>query len=49
MMESLVRDYRAMGGMIFGDVPPLEAVLASVRKLQDLLNAAATETLGGAR
>lgn len=41
MMEALTRDYRAMGGMIFGEVPPLEAVLASVSALQDLLNSSA--------
>jgi hypothetical protein len=39
MVEALTRDYRAMGGMIFGDVPPLEDVLASVAKLEDALNA----------
>lgn len=32
--------YAAMSGMIFGDIPPLNAVLASVASLQEALNSA---------
>lgn len=38
MMDSVIRDYEAMAGMIFGRVPALEAVLAEVRQLQEQLN-----------
>ncbi len=41
MHEALGRDYAAMTGMIFGDIPPLDTVLASVAALQESLNAAA--------
>jgi hypothetical protein len=30
MRHALERDYMAMSGMIFGDIPPLDAVLISV-------------------
>lgn len=38
MMDALTRDYRAMAGMIFGDAPVLEDVLASLAKLESVLN-----------
>ncbi len=40
MHEALVRDYAAMSGMIFGDIPSLDTVLASVAALQEAINAA---------
>lgn len=40
MHEALGRDYAAMAGMIFGDIPPLDTVLASVEALQKAINAA---------
>lgn len=40
MRAALARDYEAMSGMIFGQVPPLAAVLASVEKLEQLINGA---------
>ncbi len=43
MHDALVRDYAAMSGMIFGDIPSLDAVLASVASLQDAINAAAAQ------
>ncbi|WP_257015126.1 hypothetical protein [Variovorax sp. YR752] len=39
MMDSLQRDYDAMTGMIFGPVPTLDEVLASVQKAQDAVDA----------
>lgn len=33
MHEELGRDYTAMSGMIFGGIPPLDAVLANGRSL----------------
>ena len=41
MHDALGRDYAAMSGMIFGDIPPLATVLASVAALQVAINAAA--------
>lgn len=38
MREALRADYVAMAGMIFGDVPPLEAILASVEELEARVN-----------
>ena len=39
MLDSLRRDYEAMAGMIFGDVPSFEAVLESVATAEERLNA----------
>jgi hypothetical protein len=39
MREALRRDYDAMSGMIFHDIPALDEVLESVEKAQDLINA----------
>ena len=41
MHDALGRDYAAMSGMIFGDIPPLDTVLASVATLQEAINTAA--------
>lgn len=38
MYEALARDYTAMSGMIFGEVPPVETVLAAVALIQQALN-----------
>ena len=38
MREALAKDYAAMTGMIFGEVPSLEEVLASVEMLGNLVN-----------
>lgn len=38
MKSALERDYRAMTGMIFGEVPSFEAVLAALSKLEERLN-----------
>ncbi len=45
MRDALARDYEAMAGMVFGEVPPLDVVLASVARLERLANAAACATL----
>jgi hypothetical protein len=45
MQDALVRDYAAMSGMIFGDIPPLNAVLASVAASQEAINAAVRRPL----
>lgn len=39
MLDPLRRDYAAMAGMIFGEVPPFEAVVAAVRELERRVNA----------
>jgi len=39
MMDALQRDYDAMTGMIFGPIPTLDEVLASVRKAQAAVDA----------
>ncbi len=41
MHDALGRDYAAMSGMIFGDIPSLDVVLTSVAALQEAINAAA--------
>lgn len=41
MHDALGRDYAAMSGMIFGDIPSLDTVLASVTALQEANNALA--------
>jgi Nucleotidyl transferase AbiEii toxin, Type IV TA system len=38
MRDALARDYVAMSGMVFGKAVELEAVLASVRRLEQLIN-----------
>jgi hypothetical protein len=43
MHDALGRDYAAMSGMIFGDIPPLDTVLASVAALQDAINTTAAK------
>lgn len=39
MLNALRRDYVAMTGMIFGDAPAFEAVMASITELETRLNA----------
>lgn len=41
MRDSLAKDYEAMAGMVFGAVPPLSDVLASVQHLEEAINAVA--------
>lgn len=38
MQDVLARDYGAMTGMVFGEVPSLDAVLASVGQLEQIVN-----------
>jgi hypothetical protein len=38
MKSALERDYRAMTGMIFGEVPSFESVRAALSKLEERLN-----------
>ena len=49
MIEQLRVDYRAMQGMIFGDPPDFEAVLASISSLETRLNKRARSERGAAR
>jgi hypothetical protein len=44
MVELLRSDYRAMTGMIFGNPPPFEDVLASISGLEERLNSRAGDT-----
>lgn len=39
MLDVLRRDYEAMAGMVFGPIPPMDAVLASISDLEHILNA----------
>jgi hypothetical protein len=41
MIAQLRRDYGAMAGMIIGDVPPFDDVLATVMELERELNGTA--------
>lgn len=43
MHDALGRDCAAMSGMIFGDIPPLNTVLANFAVLQDAINVAAAQ------
>ena len=45
MRDALVRDYVAMSGMIFGEIPALDAVLASAERFEQLVNADTTTVL----
>ncbi|RUP23531.1 MAG: nucleotidyl transferase AbiEii/AbiGii toxin family protein [Curvibacter sp.] len=45
MREALEKDYEAMAGMIFGDVPPLDAVLHSAEHFEQIVNGAAIVAL----
>ena len=49
MIEQLRVDYRAMQGMIFGDPPAFEAVLASISSLETRLNNKGARERGAAR
>jgi hypothetical protein len=49
MIDQLRVDYRAMQGMIFGDPPAFEAVLASVSSLETRLNNKGARERGAAR
>jgi hypothetical protein len=44
MREALARDYDAMAGMVFGEVPALDAVLASVQRFEQIANQAIAQT-----
>lgn len=44
MREALEKDYEAMAGMVFGDVPPLDTVLRSAEHFEQIVNAAAMAT-----
>ncbi len=49
MIDQLHVDYRAMQGMIFGDPPDFEAVLASINSLETRLNNNGASESGAAR
>lgn len=38
MRDALARDYEAMAGMIFGDIPQLEAVMGSAERFEQIVN-----------
>lgn len=42
MRDALIRDYAAMSGMILGEIPALDAVLASVERFEQIVNADTT-------
>ncbi|MHB8391021.1 MAG: nucleotidyl transferase AbiEii/AbiGii toxin family protein [Acidiferrobacteraceae bacterium] len=42
MRDALARDYAAMSGMIFGEIPALDALLASAEKFEQIVNDATT-------
>lgn len=39
MRDALAKDYAAMAGMIFGDIPSLDALLQSAQQLEQIVNA----------
>ena len=43
MHDALGHDYAAMSGMIFGDIPTLDTVLASFKALQEAINSVASK------
>lgn len=45
MREALEKDYEAMSGMVFGDVPPLDTVLRSAEHFEQIVNGAAMAAL----
>ncbi|WP_247351187.1 nucleotidyl transferase AbiEii/AbiGii toxin family protein [Ralstonia pseudosolanacearum] len=45
MREALEKDYAAMAGMVFGDVPPFDAVLRSAEHFEQIVNGAAMAAL----
>jgi len=47
MRDALARDYAAMSGMIFGEIPELDAVFASVKKLEQIVNSNPTQHIVG--
>jgi len=42
MRDALARDYAAMSGMVFGEIPALDAVLASAERFEQIVNCPAT-------
>jgi len=38
MRDALARDYEAMAGMVFGEVPALDSVLATVQQFEEIAN-----------
>lgn len=42
MRDALARDYAAMSGMVFGEIPKLDAVLASAQKFEQIVNGSRT-------
>ena len=38
MRDALERDYRAMAGMVFGEIPGLDVVLDTVRDFEQIVN-----------
>lgn len=42
MRDALLKDYKAMAGMVYGPVPSFDTVLASVEKLEMNANGVAS-------
>ena len=45
MREALARDYEAMAGMVFGDIPRFDAVLDSAERFEQIVNGAGMAAL----
>jgi len=45
MREALENDYEAMAGMVFGDIPLLDAILDSAERFEQIVNGATMATL----
>lgn len=41
MAKALARDYKAMSGMVMGDIPTFESILLEINKLSETLNSLA--------
>jgi hypothetical protein len=40
MRDALAKDYEAMAGMVFGEIPRLDAVLDSAERFEQIVNGA---------
>lgn len=47
MRDALAKDYEAMAGMVFGDIPELEAVLGSAEHFEQIVNDVGTKRMQG--
>jgi hypothetical protein len=49
MLDALARDYKAMAGMVFGEVPRLDAVLATAQRFEQIANGSDVQASAGGK